>query len=360
MTAASPLPVRAASPAQSPPPAFALDYALARPVPVRACFALRGLTVLLGRSGEGKTSLLRALAGLLPASGSPWTDLPPHRRPVGYLPQDAALFPHLRAWQNVAYPLPRSRDRRRMAEALLDRFGVSALAERFPSELSGGQAQRVALARALARGPELLLLDEPTSALDAATRDAVIDSLAADLRRLGIPTLMVTHDPALACAADWLAVMASHRIVQEDTPAEIFARPASTRVAELVGVRNLLPAVARGEAAGWTLVELAGQLLRAGRPSGPPLIAGQLVTLAIRAEEIELARPSHPAEANVLHLTIAAMRREGTGTRLFAAAGSARLEMLVPRLAAAPARLAPGGQITAVIRPEAVHAIPAD
>ena len=142
---------------------------------------------LAGPSGAGKTSLLRVASGLLrpehgrvEANGETWLDtargidVPAERRRCGYVFQDYALFPHLSAWQNVAYPLrelPR-RDRRTRALALLDRFGLADLADARPRTLSGGERQRVAVARALARGPEVLLLDEPLSALDARTRAA--------------------------------------------------------------------------------------------------------------------------------------------------------------------------------------------
>ena len=135
-----------------------VHYRLNRPVRLEARFRVRGFTVLLGQSGAGKTSLLKALAGLLPAEGTPFGGLPPERRPVGYLPQDLALFPHMTAWENVAFPL-KGRDRKARALALLERVGLLEHAHKRPGELSGGQRQRVALARALARKPELLLLD---------------------------------------------------------------------------------------------------------------------------------------------------------------------------------------------------------
>ena len=216
-----------------------IDYRLEHPVPLRACLHLRGFTVLVGLSGEGKSSLLKAIAGLLPAEGIPFGGLPPQRRPIGYLPQGYGLFPHLRAWENVAFPLPRGRGRRNQAMELLTRVGIAAMAERYPDALSGGQQQRVALARALAREPQLLLLDEPTSALDPATRDVILADLVAEIRRLGLPTLAVTHDPHLAVMADWLALMVGHRIVQEGTPRHVLGAPISGEVARLVGYRNL-------------------------------------------------------------------------------------------------------------------------
>lgn len=215
-----------------------IDYRIERPIALSARFEVAGFTVLLGASGEGKSLLLRAIAGLLPAQGEPFGGLPVQRRAVGYLPQGHALFPHLRAWQNVAFAL-NGPHRREEAMAWLERVGMAALAEQWPSALSGGQQQRVALARALARQPRLLLLDEPTSALDPATRDEVIAELIAEVHQAGIPALAVSHDPQLAAVADRLVLMHRRRIVQAGSPADVHARPASGAAARLLGLRNI-------------------------------------------------------------------------------------------------------------------------
>ncbi|MGH7044290.1 MAG: hypothetical protein ACREFY_19465, partial [Acetobacteraceae bacterium] len=197
----------------------------------------------------------------------------------------------------------------------------------------------------------------PTSALDAAPRENVLENLADDLRRLGIPTLAVTHDPTVAAIADWVVVMEDHAIVQEGAPAEVFARPATPAAARLVGVRNLLPGRVRSIAGQWAIVEASGgPVLRASVPRGLALREGNPVTLAIRAEEIEIAAPGahHPAEAAALALTIASVKPEGIALRVIAE-GSVRLEVLVPRMAAAAVPLAPGAGIVALIRPQAMH-----
>src|SRR5574340_255188 len=206
-----------------------IDYRLDRPLSIEARLTVTGFTVLVGASGEGKTCLLRAIAGLSPAAGQPYGGLPPQRRPVGYLPQGYGLFPHLSAWENVAFPLPRGGGLRARAIELLARLGIGGLADRLPGALSGGQQQRVALARALAREPELLLLDEPTSALDPATREDVLGELIEEIGRIGLPTLAVTHDVHLAAMAERMALMVGHRIVQEGTPREVFGEPVSAR-----------------------------------------------------------------------------------------------------------------------------------
>ncbi|MGH8112159.1 MAG: ABC transporter ATP-binding protein [Rhodanobacteraceae bacterium] len=215
-----------------------IDYHIDRPITLHAAFDIEGFTVLLGASGEGKSLLLRAIAGLMPAWGEPFAGQAPQHRHIGYLPQGYALFPHLNAWQNVAFSL-RGRSRRARAIDLLRRVHMHEFADRSSAELSGGEQQRVALARALACEPCLLLLDEPTSALDPATRDEVIAELIVRIHDLGIPALAVSHDPHMAMAADRLVLMHSRHVVQAGTPDVVFAQPASAAVARLLGFQNI-------------------------------------------------------------------------------------------------------------------------
>ncbi len=216
----------------------AVDYQVTAPIRLDVKFEIRGFTALLGRSGAGKTTLLQALAGLLPAAGTPWQALPPEARPVGYMPQGAALFPHLTALENAAYAL-RGRGRFAKAQALLDELGIGPLGPRPAATLSGGEAQRVALARALARNPELLLLDEPSAALDGATRDQVLLWLIETIDARNIPALAATHDPAVAGLADWLVLLADGRIIQQGFAPKIFANPQTIAAAELLGYQNI-------------------------------------------------------------------------------------------------------------------------
>nr|WP_245325162.1 ABC transporter ATP-binding protein [Microbacterium amylolyticum] len=219
------------------------------------------LLALVGPSGCGKTTALRAIAGLERAvSGtirignrtvaSPGVHTAPERRRVGWVPQGATLFPHLTAAQNVAYGL-RSVASRRLARRraddpevrrLLTVVGLGAYADRFPHELSGGQAQRVALARALASRPDLVLLDEPFGALDPLLRDELRESTRQWLRDEGMTGVIVTHDQREALSvADRIAVMSGGRVLQEDTPRGVFLRPASTWVASFMGDAVMLP-----------------------------------------------------------------------------------------------------------------------
>jgi molybdate transport system ATP-binding protein len=232
-----------------------------------------GCLAVAGPSGAGKTTVLRICAGLarptegrVAVDGETWLDtrhgifMPPERRRCGYLFQHYALFPHLTAWQNVAYALtdlPR-RDRRLRAEGLLERFGVAHAAAARPQGLSGGERQRVALARALARTPKVLLLDEPLSALDARTRAAAARELAAAVREAGVPALLVTHDFAEAAQlGDEVAVIDRGRLVQRGRPAELASRPASAFVAEFLGA-SVLDGTASPAPGGLTAVSLDG------------------------------------------------------------------------------------------------------
>jgi molybdate transport system ATP-binding protein len=224
----------------------------------------RETVALVGPSGAGKTSVLRAIAGLLrPERGRValgdelWFDseagvhLPPERRSVGLVFQEYALFPHMTVAENVAYG---GRDG---VVDLLDSLGIGALAGARPGELSGGERQRVALARALARRPAVLLLDEPLTALDSHTRGRVRAELGDLLARLRLPTLLVTHEFQDAAAlAPRVGVLVEGRIVQAGSPADLVATPASPFVADFTG-GNLLRGVARPGERGLTEVTLA-------------------------------------------------------------------------------------------------------
>jgi molybdate transport system ATP-binding protein len=221
-------------------------------VPLRT-FSLRltldvdSAIALVGPSGAGKTTVLRAIAGLVrPASGriasggEVWFDeakdisLSPDRRRVGLVFQDYALFPHLSVRQNIEYA------RRHHADEYLDRFSIRHLERARPPDLSGGERQRVALARALARDPDVLLLDEPLSALDTHTKAGVRSELHDLLRGLGIPVLLVTHDFEDAAAlADRVGVIVDGELRQIGAPAHLVAEPSDPFVASFTGA-NLL------------------------------------------------------------------------------------------------------------------------
>jgi len=294
-----------------------IHYRLTQPIALEISLRVEGFTVLLGLSGAGKSSLLRAIAGLLPAQGEPYEGLPAHRRRVGYLPQGYALFPHLRAWENVAYPLPRRGARQRAME-LLERVGLSALAQRYPAELSGGQKQRVALARAMARGPEILLLDEPTSALDVPTRDEILAELLREVRDFAVPVLAVSHDPQLCWYADRVAVLAAGRIAQEGPAQEVMETPNSAEVGRFFGYVEIGRGRIATDADDSGAVEVLVETLRLrARPAVAGLGLGSPARLGCRPAQLRLAGPEPtPPGYQRLDLTVHAAHREGSYWRL--------------------------------------------
>ncbi|WP_119292590.1 ABC transporter ATP-binding protein [Azohydromonas sediminis] len=252
------------------------------------------LLVCIGPSGCGKTTLLKLIAGFLrPESGRvrlggrDVTDASVASRGCGIVFQSYALFPHMRVWENVAYPLRvrgvAAPERRRRADAMLEMVGLTGLAERLPAQLSGGQQQRVALARALAFEPQALLLDEPLSALDAATRVAMRDEVRRIQKMHNIAALLITHDQDEALSlADRIAVLKDGRLVQCDTPQAIYDRPVDGFVAGFVGRANVLDA----RAADAEHVDCAlGRL----RTMPHERAAGTALRLLIRPERLEPA-----------------------------------------------------------------------
>src|SRR2546427_5732906 len=217
---------------------------------------------LLGPSGCGKTTTLRCIAGFETPSGGSITlagqrldDRPPHRRDVGLVFQNYALFPHLTVFDNIAFGLrlrkvERAEMERRVAR-MLELVDLPNLAERYPAQLSGGQQQRVAIARSLVLEPSLLLFDEPLSNLDFKLRIQMRYELRDLQRRLGKTAVYVTHDQSEALAlSDRIAVLSEGRIEQVGTPSEIYEQPASAFVADFIGSSNLVTARVRGDGGG--------------------------------------------------------------------------------------------------------------
>ncbi len=249
---------------------------------------------LLGPSGSGKTTLLRIIAGLeqpeqgeVIFEGRHLRDVPPHRRGIGMMFQDLALFPHKNVFENVAFGLrmqglARAEIRARVHETLT-LVGLAGFAERDVNNLSGGEQQRVALARALAPRPRLLMFDEPLGALDRLLREQLVTELRAILKRIGMTALYVTHDQDEAFAmADRVAILHATRIVQIGTPAEIYRAPANTFVAQFLGLTNLFPARQRDDG---TVETVLGEfaLPPTGHPGGPSVYA------LIRPERVRIS-----------------------------------------------------------------------
>ncbi len=267
---------------------------------------------LLGSSGSGKTTTLMMIAGFeLPTSGQVLLDgkdisrQSPHRRGLGMVFQNYALFPHMTVAENVAYPLrmrkvPRAEQRKRVEEALA-RVHLDPYAQRRPAQLSGGQQQRVALARALVFNPPLLLMDEPFGALDKKLREQMQDEVHRLHKDLGVTIVFVTHDQEEALMlSDRIAVMSHGRIEQCGTPREIYDRPQTRFVAGFVGETNLFEGVlVEQQPSGSGVVKLddGGTIL--ATPTGP-VHPGRRVTVAVRPENLRLSPVTDQSPDSVL------------------------------------------------------------
>jgi spermidine/putrescine ABC transporter ATP-binding subunit len=296
---------------------------------------------LLGPSGCGKTTLLRVLAGFeTPDSGTVALDgrdllgVPAHRRPVNLMFQSYALFPHLNVEKNIAYGLAREglaraeiRDR---VSAVLTTVGLTEQARRRPHQLSGGQRQRVALARAIVKRPRLLLLDEPLSALDRNVRAEMQLELKRLQHEAGITFVVVTHDQEEAMSlADRIAVLDRGRVLQVDTPVELYGRPRSRFVAGFVGSNNLF----------------SGRLLASGGLSAPgvgvlpaPADGRTGVGLvAVRPENISLTAADAPgAEQALLRGTVLDVSFHGGSSRIAVTVPGLRRPVLITASGPAP------------------------
>jgi molybdate transport system ATP-binding protein len=333
--------------------------------------------VLFGPSGAGKTTTLNVIAGLVtPDAGELLLDgealfrrgrpgaavnLPARKRCIGYVFQGYALFPHMTALENVAYPLWRRPDARTRAGALLERMHLAHLAGRRPHELSGGQQQRVALARALAVEPRVLLLDEPFSALDMAVRERLQNDLRAMQAELGLIMLYVTHRLEDAFALGHrLAVMQNGRVAQAGRIEDVMRQPANRDVAQIMGIRNLFRAQVKFVAPDGVQLDWGGLALHAP-PQQAPL--GSQVTAYIRPEEVKIIYPDRPldsvvgqnlADGVILEVSPGA----GFRTLLVLLQNGAEVEVRFPPYAYAPLRLERGAGIRLSLRRDALVVLP--
>lgn len=267
---------------------------------------------LLGPSGCGKTTLLRIVAGFVrPDAGTvrfgdeDVTRMPPHKRNVGMVFQDYALFPDKSVFTNVAYGLharsvPASEIKTRVNQHL-EMVGLSALGDRYPSELSGGQRQRVALARALVISPRVLLMDEPLSNLDAKLRVQMREMIRDLQQKANITTIFVTHDQEEALVmSDKVAVMERGHVEQIGSPREIYATPRSAYVADFVGAANLLPATIKETAGSRRVVcDVLSQAV-SGRYSGDKTTGDLALVLRPEQVRLEAGKSAPGSDANVL------------------------------------------------------------
>ena len=321
---------------------------------------------MLGPSGSGKTTLLMMLAGFTrPTAGSivlgerDITRLPPHRRDIGMVFQNYALFPHMSVGENIAYPL-RLRGMGKAAAAdkvarVLDLVQLPGYEARRVDQLSGGQRQRVALARAIVFEPPILLMDEPLSALDKQLRERMQIEIRRLHDRLGTTTIAVTHDQREALTmSDRVAVLHGGRLMQLDAPRELYERPASRFVAEFIGESSFLPVSVEGGAASY-----------AGRPlklvEAPPAGNGPL-QLVVRPEKLDVIWNAPDEDANCFDgmLTEAVFQGESVLLSVRLPAGdvlTARLPNRRPGVDALPGRGAP---IALALHARDARLVPAD
>ena len=326
--------------------------------------AEREFVCFLGPSGCGKTTLLRAIAGLdiqssgrIEQAGVDISALPPTERDFGIVFQSYALFPNLSVARNVAYGLEnrgiaKGEVKRRVAD-LLDLVGLPEQIDKYPAQLSGGQQQRVALARAIATSPGLLLLDEPLSALDAKVRVHLRHEVRELQRRLGITTVMVTHDQEEALSmADRIVVMNHGVIEQVGSPEQVYREPATAFVADFIGSMNFLSG---------TLIDArqvrVGSLQLECRVS--PLPAGSEVVVALRPEDVIVAPDEEdPSAANTYVARFDALEFLGSFVRAEVTIEEAQSQPLSAELSANVVRqlgLEPGDRHPVVIPPERIR-----
>ena len=278
-------------------------------------------TAIVGASGSGKSTLLRIIAGFEePAAGrillgdrllaTPGTSVPAHRRGIGYVAQDGALFPHLTAAANIAFGLPRRAARAARVREVMELAALDQeLADRYPHQLSGGQQQRVALARALAPRPDIILLDEPFSALDTGLREQTRRAVIEALERSGTTAVLVTHDQDEALTfGDAIGVMVDGRLAQAGVPSVVFDDPRTAHIATFLGPAVLLPARPDGAAAVCALGRIP---VRHDRSSGAPIGFAM-----VRPAQLEIGLDS--ARSNAL---VAELRPMGAAVEVLLLAG---------------------------------------
>ena len=326
--------------------------------------APREFVSLLGPSGSGKTTLLGLLGGFIqPSSGSihfgdrDVTFLPPHKRDIGVVFQNYALFPHMSVGENVAFPLRARRLPKaswpEKVRAALAMVGLAGYEERGVAQLSGGQRQRVALARAMIFEPRLILMDEPLSALDKQLRESMQIELRELHKRIGATIIYVTHDQREALTmSDRVAILKDGRLVQIDKPERLHDHPADSFVASFIGEASLLP-VRRIDSSS---VALGPAILRSARavPNGDALI------LAVHSEKLLIDDGVADATRNRLTGTVTDVVYQGESLRIFLTLpdGTA-LSLRQPSHHEAYRRIPPlGGPITATLHPEDTIIVP--
>jgi spermidine/putrescine ABC transporter ATP-binding subunit len=274
--------------------------------PLRLDLAKGEMLALLGPSGCGKTTTLRLIAGFeapdagsIVINGRDMTAVPPNKRGLGMVFQNYSLFPHMTVGENVAFGLKMRRvgkaEKTERVRAMLQMVRLEQMADRHIHQLSGGQQQRIALARALATEPSILLLDEPLGALDKNLREGMQFELRDIQRKLGITSILVTHDQEEALTmSDRVAVMAQGEVVQIGRPTEVYDRPRTRFVSEFLGTANIFTGVVKAATAQnyWTVALDLQPEVEGLVASNDALALGQRVTLAVRPEKLMIGPPA--------------------------------------------------------------------
>jgi putative spermidine/putrescine transport system ATP-binding protein len=284
---------------------------------------------LLGPSGSGKTTMLMTIAGLVqPDSGEVWIDgrlatfTPAHKRDIGMVFQNYALFPHLTVFENIAFPLrmrgvSEATIRQEIAR-VLELVQLPEIGGRLPRALSGGQQQRIALARCIVYRPSIVLMDEPLGALDKKLRDQMKLELKRLHTELGITVLYVTHDQEEAMImSDRICLLNNARIEQIGSPADLYFRPLSVFAADFIGESNLLDARVAGIDGNDVTLKAAGSLLRARLDDGRNARPGDAVKLMVRPEMLSVLEDGASAD-NVLNASLTDVILVGGVTKTYA------------------------------------------
>jgi len=329
-----------------------------------------GITALLGPSGSGKTTCLRVLAGLEPQAtgtvrvlGEVWQDSalgvfhPVHRRPVGYVFQEASLFDHLNVQDNIRYGFQRTpaAQRRHGWDHALELLGIAHLLQRRPSELSGGERQRVAIARALATSPRLLLMDEPLAALDTARKAEILPWLEQLHERLDIPVVYVTHSAdEVARLADHLVMLEQGRVLAQGPVAELLTR-LDLPLAHGDSAAALIDAITCGVQSDSGLCELRfdGGTLLLPQTRSTPLPERTPVRVRIQARDVSLSlvQPEQTSVLNILPATVADLADDGPGQVLVGLQlGGTRLLSRISRLSCERLGIAPDRRVYVQIK----------
>ncbi len=348
------------------------NHAHALTVDVTLCLP-RGVSVLFGSSGAGKTSILRAIAGIIvPDEGrislgdriffdsAAGINMPMQQRKIGYVFQHHTLFPHMTAEQNALYGIDanfRLSARERVRE-LFDALAIPHTRARYPHELSGGEQQRVALARALASDPDIMLLDEPLSAVDVATRTRLLEAIASIQQKSGIPFLYVTHNPSEAVRlGSNMLVIDGGKVVQEGSPLEIFNAPRTAPVASVVGTENVFVGkiLHHQTEGGITMIE-AGTCQIELPYNGMPV--GTRVTVGVRSEDIIISREhlTQTSARNVLLGKIRSILTNVDSAEIVADCGI-DFKVSVTKAAVQKLNLNEGTEIYLLIKARALHVL---